>query len=192
MLEQLLQFDQFIFKIIHFEWSNQVFDLVLPILREKLIWIPFYLAIIIWAFFKMSYRSASLFILSIIILVSLADFISSQVIKKTVQRERPCQLAHMPSTDYELVPCGGGFSFPSSHATNHFALAFFLIFSLGKKYRRIHFPLLTWAIMISLSQIYVGLHFPTDVIAGAILGFIMAFLVWQLFKIMILEKNPLY
>lgn len=182
MLESLLEIDHSIFELIHFDWSNQLFDTILPILREKLIWIPFYLSIIIWAFLKMKFRSASLFIITLIILILLTDFVSSTVIKKSVQRERPCHLEMNQETILELVPCGAGFSFPSSHAANHFALAFFLIFSFGKKYRWIRIPLVLWATLISFAQIYVGLHFPTDIIAGAILGIGLAFLSWQLYK----------
>lgn len=182
MLESLLEFDLSIFEMIHFDWSNRLFDAILPILRQKLIWIPFYIGIIVWAFMKLTIRSASFFIISLIILIALTDFVSSSLIKKSVQRQRPCHIQRIQDKVPELVPCGAGFSFPSSHAANHFALAFFLIFSLGKSYKRIKIPLFLWAAIISFAQIYVGLHFPTDIIFGAVLGIVLAYLVWQLYE----------
>jgi len=133
MLEQLFQIDLYIFKIIHSDWSNVVFDNLLPVMREKLIWIPLYIFIIVWAFFRMSFKSACLFIIILISLILITDFVSSTIIKKSVKRERPCQLETGTLSDQKLVPCGAGFSFPSSHAANHFALAFFLILSLGRR-----------------------------------------------------------
>ncbi|MBK8699845.1 MAG: phosphatase PAP2 family protein [Saprospiraceae bacterium] len=70
-----------------------------------------------------------------------------------------------------LVRCGSGYSFTSSHATNHFAIATFLSFSLGTFLRKVRTPLFTWAGVISLAQVYVGVHFPLDVLCGGLLGF---------------------
>jgi len=67
------------------------------------------------------------------------------------------------------VPCGSGYSFPSAHATNHFAIALFLIFVFHDKWKPILPIALIWAFIISFSQIYVGVHYPIDTMAGAIL-----------------------
>jgi undecaprenyl-diphosphatase len=74
------------------------------------------------------------------------------------------------------VKCGNAYSFTSSHATNHFAIATFLSLTLGKRFKKIKWPLLTWAGMICLAQVYVGVHFPLDVFCGAILGMIIGWL----------------
>jgi undecaprenyl-diphosphatase len=71
------------------------------------------------------------------------------------------------------VRCGSGFSFTSTHATNHFAVATFLIMTLGQSFRNIKLWLWSWASIIAFSQVYVGVHFPLDVIAGGILGIII-------------------
>jgi len=70
----------------------------------------------------------------------------------------------------QLIDCGGGFSFPSSHATNHFAVGVYLINIFIKKFRWYMPFFILWAGIISYSQIYVGVHFPIDVIAGGLLG----------------------
>ena len=69
-----------------------------------------------------------------------------------------------------LVPCGSGYSFPSSHATNHFAAAVFIIFTFVEKRRWLKWSLLAWATSIAFGQVYVGVHYPLDVICGGILG----------------------
>lgn len=77
-------------------------------------------------------------------------------------------------TPVKRVPCSNGFSFTSSHATNHFALGtfFFLLFSFTA-YR---FLFLVWAGVISFAQVYVGVHYPVDVICGALLGILIGFI----------------
>ncbi|MCY1533690.1 PAP2 superfamily protein [compost metagenome] len=85
-------------------------------------------------------------------------------------RIRPCNEVNLIGDIIHRVPCGSGFSFPSSHATNHFAIAVFLICLFYQKWKPI-LPLgLGWAVSISFAQIYVGVHYPVDTFAGAILG----------------------
>ena len=80
-----------------------------------------------------------------------------------------------------LVPCGGGYSFTSSHATNHFAIATFLILTLGLIFKWIKLPLLFWAASIAFGQVYVGVHYPLDIFFGAILGMSVGYFVFLLF-----------
>lgn len=192
MLEQILQVDSQAFEVIHFQWSNSFFDWLMPILREKTTWIPLYLFIIGFSFWRFKLKSASLLIIALFITVGITDFVSSQLIKKAVDRPRPCQVNSFSTNIHELAPCGGGYSFPSSHAANHFGLAVFLLFSFGSIYRWIKFPLLLWATLIAIAQVYVGLHYPADSIGGAVLGSLIAFSVWRLYKNIILQHNPLY
>ena len=69
-----------------------------------------------------------------------------------------------------LVKCGGGYSFTSSHATNHFAMAAFVLVLFGRRYRWLKAPLWFWAFSISYGQVYVGVHYPLDIFGGALLG----------------------
>lgn len=81
-----------------------------------------------------------------------------------------------------LVGCGGGYSFPSSHATNHFALATLLFLSWGRKFRSWRWILLLWAASIAYGQVYVGVHYPLDVSFGALLGATLGLLAYQLYR----------
>ena len=86
---------------------------------------------------------------------------------------RPCNDIIFQDTVELRVDCGGGYSFTSSHATNHFALAMFIIFTLGKKNRWIRWGLILWAGSIAYAQVYVGVHYPLDVFIGSLLGILI-------------------
>jgi len=81
-----------------------------------------------------------------------------------------------------MVHCGSGYSFTSSHATNHFALAVFIFLTLGKLGWYFRWPFILWATIIAYSQVYVGVHFPLDIISGAILGTLIGFILAILFN----------
>jgi undecaprenyl-diphosphatase len=74
----------------------------------------------------------------------------------------------------EIVRCGSGFSFPSSHATNHFGLSAFIIFTLHHKNKWIIPLAIFWAILVCYAQLYVAVHYPIDILCGAILGITIA------------------
>ncbi len=116
-------------------------------------------------------------ILLIIATNGLADFF-----KYGVQRLRPCYDAELSGL-VRLVKtsCGGRFSFFSAHAANTFAIAFFFTFILRSKYRYIGFLLVFWAFLVAYSRIYIGVHFPLDVITGALVGLLFSWLFAKLY-----------
>ena len=173
-MTELLQWDANFFYLINTEWSNAFFDFLLPILRNKYTWFPFYIFLI--SFFIINFKKKGFYVILLLaITVGAADSASSHLIKKTVKRLRPCKVLEQPKDLNLLVRCGSGYSFPSSHAANHFAMAIALILILRKRYKWVKWPLLFWALAISYSQIYVGVHYPLDAITGAILGSLIAF-----------------
>lgn len=168
-METLLYWDEQLFRLINIDWQAGVLDLVMPVLRNKLFWVPFYIVFAAWTTWRFRWKGFVL-ILFMGAAVAISDPVSSQLFKKNIQRLRPCRTSGLEESVHLLVPCGGGYSFTSSHATNHFALAFFLIGTLGRVYRRIRWPLVLWASSIAYAQVYVGVHFPLDVLGGAVLG----------------------
>jgi undecaprenyl-diphosphatase len=169
MLEQLIQFDQNLFFTINHGLSNSFFDWLMPALRNRFFWTPLYLFIII--FFIRNYgKQGWILILFLILTFGFTDFFSSSILKPSVQRLRPCNDPEIKSDVKNLIACGSGFSFPSSHASNHFGLAVFLIVMFYPKWRLILPIGLFWAASISFAQVYVGVHYPVDILAGAILG----------------------
>ena len=169
-LVSILELDQQLFHFLNSGLSNTLFDYLMPALREKLVWLPFYIYLIAFLFVNYKWTTALIFVLSMVLTVSIADYTSSQVIKKNVERLRPCNDPEMKENVSLRVRCGGGYSFTSSHAANHFALVLFFIYTLGRYFRKLRWPLVIWASLISFAQIYVGVHYPLDILFGALLG----------------------
>ncbi|MFH2037257.1 MAG: phosphatase PAP2 family protein [Candidatus Zixiibacteriota bacterium] len=112
--------------------------------------------------------------------LAISDQLSSAVLKPLFERQRPCQFMEV----HLLVKCGSGFSLPSSHAANLFAQAY-LFKGIAPKSTKYLIPL---AIIVALSRVFVGVHFPGDVLIGAALGTIIGVSMASLFK-MIIDKN---
>lgn len=180
-MNDLIAFDYQLFHLINGEWRNAFFDLVLPWWREKVFWVPLYLLMAIWLVRRYG-RPTVYFLLAIALTITIGDQLSSSVIKPAVERLRPCREPALPETATVMVDCGGGYSFPSSHATNHFALAALLFFSWGRRWGRWRWLLWLWAAGVAYAQVYVGVHFPIDVTAGALLGLCIGYGIATLYR----------
>jgi len=169
MIETLRHIDYRLFYFINHDCANDFLDFLCPVLREKLVWLPVY-ALIAWHFFKVYGTRAWWLAVSAAVTIIMSDQLSSAIIKPIFHRLRPCNNPDLAATIRLVIhDCGGGFSFVSSHAANHFALATFLSFIIKKRMKFV--PVLyLWAASIALSQVYVGVHFPADVTAGALVG----------------------
>ena len=161
--------DQEIFFFINHTLHFSLLDKVMPYWRSMYFWLPLYAFFISYLYYNYG-KTISYYLLVLALTVGVADFTSSQIIKKNIKRERPCNDAQISKQVKLLVPCGSGYSFPSSHATNHFAAAVFIIFTFVEKRRWLLWSLLFWASSIAFGQVYVGVHYPSDVLFGAILG----------------------
>jgi undecaprenyl-diphosphatase len=164
MLEHL---DQQLFLFLN-SINSPFWDKIMYALSGKVIWAPLYLAILIYI--GITYKKKFLLILPFIILaVALADQVSVQVFKNVFQRLRPC---HEPALQgmVHLVngECGGLYGFVSSHASNSFNVAFISLMFIKKRWYTI--SIISWAAIIGYSRIYLGVHYPGDVICGALLG----------------------
>lgn len=180
-MSSILQFDESLFHFINGEMHNYVLDIIMPYWREKLLWAPLYLFLVF--FMVMNFKIKGLyFLLFVIAIITISDTLSSQVIKKTYERDRPCNNIYLKKKVNLLVDCGPGYSFTSSHATNHFAIAVFFILTLGRMIKWIKWPFILWAASISFAQVYVGVHFPLDVIVGALLGSFIGFWVSVIYQ----------
>jgi undecaprenyl-diphosphatase len=167
MLAEILELDWLLFKFINNDLSNPLFDFLMPLFREKKFWIPLYLLLAFFIIQKYKYQSIGIFILILITLL-ICDQLSSGFIKNIFLRLRPCNNSDFSDKVRLLVNCGSGYSFPSSHATNHFAFAMFFYRLYLNKW--ILVLGMFWAAIISFAQVYVGVHYPVDVFAGMLLG----------------------
>lgn len=168
--EKLIQWDQSVFMKINGDWNNPLFDAIMPVLRNSLTWAPLYLFVLLLVLFNFKAKGVwwAVFFIST---VALTDMIGTNVFKHAFERWRPCNDPDF-STHVRLLlkQCAGGYSFTSNHAANHFGMAtfFFITFRhLLKKWALIAF---VWAAAICYAQVYVGVHYPSDVLVGALLG----------------------
>ncbi len=181
MIETLKHLDTELFLALN-GLHNSVFDFLMFWASNKLIWIPLYLFFLYLIIKNYQWETLGIFI-AIIVLITLADQLSVHLFKNVFERFRPC---HEPQLEglVHIVngKCGGRFGFISSHAANTFALAVFLIKILGNNYKYFTVSILSWATIISYSRIYLGVHYPGDVIVGAAFGSLLAFIVFFLYN----------
>jgi len=178
-LESVQSFDQSLFVFFNRIATHPFLDLLMPFFRESTFWIPFYLFLIVFVFVNFG-KKGWVWLLFAFITVLLTDQLSSSIIKNWVQRPRPCaDPIFSDQVRLLLDHCSGGYSFTSSHATNHFGVATFLFITLGRYFGKWKYLLFIWAALICYAQVYVGVHYPLDVVFGAFLGFTIGhFVCW--------------
>lgn len=180
MLEYLTEIDKIVFLSINQGLSNPFFDFLMPILRNPYTWAPLYLFILIFAI-KNYKKRGIIMILFFLLSFGLGDMISASVIKPQVMRIRPCNDVPFKEQVKVRVRCGSGYSMPSSHATNHFAMGVFLLMVFRKRWKPIIWLSILWAASISFAQIYVGVHYPGDVLVGTLLGILIGLFTSSIF-----------
>jgi undecaprenyl-diphosphatase len=181
MIEQLISWDKSLLLYLN-GMHTDFWDMVMYWISDKFIWIPFYLFLIYFVIKNYKFRTIDVFV-GIAFLITVSDQVSVQCFKEVFQRLRPCQDPSMqPFVHLVNNECGGLYSFVSSHAANTFALGFFLIQILGNKVKYLTIGIIVWASIVSYSRIYLGVHYPLDVLCGAILGALIGFGIGKTFN----------
>ena len=179
MLDFLDQFDKSVFLYLN-DLNASWMDYVMIFVSGKLSWLPLYIFIIIAVIYKFK-KKAWLALVLVFVTFAATDVISTQVFKKGLKRLRPCHNTEINHTIHQPDGCGGKYGFFSSHASNTFGLAMlcWCLFNRKKKYWRWMF---LWAGVVSYSRIYLGKHYPLDIICGAIFGCLVAYSLFQVVK----------
>lgn len=173
LLDRLLSLDCKWFLKVNTEWISGAGDFIFPILRYPKNWIPLYVFLLCYAIFKFRWKALP-WILFAVTCITLTDQISSHVLKGFFDRLRPCQQPGLREMARLLVDhCPENASFPSSHAVNHFGIATFFFFTLRVYFKQWTWLFFLWAGAICYAQVYVGVHYPGDVLGGAVLGFLL-------------------
>ena len=182
LLHGILRGDYWLFSHINQKWTAPFLDTVFLFVREAEIWAPFYLFLLV--FMTLNFRRKGwIWSLYFGMTVIISDLISSHLIKDyLVYRLRPCGNPLWADSIHFLANyCPVSSSFTSSHACNHFAMAVFMYRTL----RHIS-PwwalVLVWAFLISYAHVYVGVHYPLDVVCGGILGALIGWLTSKVFR----------
>lgn len=165
-MDFLYNIDLAIFYFFNHTISNSICDWFFVLITTQTNWYIAYGVLIYFLLTNFSWEGRAILVLLILTIV-ISDQISSHFLKEVVARLRPCW--ELPDVRL-LVPCGGGKSFPSSHAVNNFAFAVVMSYYF-RRYRAVFYIV---SVFIALSRVYVGVHYPSDVIAGAVIGYLLA------------------
>jgi undecaprenyl-diphosphatase len=157
--------------------NSPFFDRLMWIISGRLTWVPLYLTILTVLTIRYR-RKMYILVLMIAILITASDRLSV-LIKNTVKRPRPCHEQLLEGKVHIVNGrCGGLYGFVSSHASNSFSIALFTLLLIRK--RKFSIAMIIWALLIGYSRIYLGVHYPGDVLFGSLLG---ALIGWGVFRL---------
>lgn len=177
---------------IHFpEWDTELFiiinglhcdwlDPVMKTFSAISVWIPMYLIIAGLMFRGRPVWKGVVALIMLGATFTMADLLSVHLFKNVFERLRPCHVEELKAVIYSLENCGGQYGFISNHAANAFAFAMFTAWFFKNRYFTV--MIFFWAVCVSYSRIYVGKHFPLDVVCGAIFGVICQQMILLLYK----------
>lgn len=179
MLDSLNSLDIVLFRYVNGSLRNPVLDFIMPILTDLNKQRPILIlaaVMLLWMVIK-GKRHTRIAAMLLIVTIAVSDQLSSAVFKHWMERPRPCHVLH---NVHLLVSCGSGYSFPSSHAVNNFAAALLLAF---------FFPHAKWwffgfASLVAFSRVYVGVHYPSDIVGGAVIGMMIAAVIIFLYSVL--------
>ena len=182
-MQEIIHQDREVFLYLN-NLGSSVFDQFWIMVSATWIWVPLYVIFLYLLFKRFRLRN----VLFILVFVALGVTVSDQlagIFKSGIGRLRPC---HDPTLDNLVreVKCGGKFGFYSSHASNTFFIATLMSMLLRKTHRYLPHLLFFWAAVVSYSRIYLGVHFPLDILMGAAMGFLLggffATLCWKVIR----------
>ncbi len=179
MLEKIIYFDQHTFIFLN-SLGSEKFDVLWLLITNQSNWTPFFATLLYFIHKKLGTKQTFILVLFILVLITISDQFTN-LVKDTFQRLRPCSDPKI-NTLIRVVKSSETFSFFSGHAANTMAVATFLYFILKDKFK--YFGLLfLWPLIFAYSRIYLGLHYPSDIICGYISGFILGLLMFKTYQI---------
>lgn len=188
--ERLDQLDKAVFTFIHAKAYASSLDWLMLLLRNQYTWIPLYAFILYWII-RYAQKDAWKFIALSIVCFALTNSITVEVLKPFFARPRPCKTLPIIRDIINVIGCGGENSMPSAHASNHFGLAAFWFLSIRYLKGKTWYWLWLWAFVVCYAQVYVGKHYPGDVLVGAVFGTLVAFPVYKLFQRMVTPSTKI-
>ncbi len=186
-METLLRWDTEVFLALNGHGSP-FWDGFMWVGSNKLIWIPFY-AFLVYLLIRQLKGRVWLSLVLVAGVIAASDQVASGFLKPIVARLRPCHEPTLEGLVDIVYNCGGTYGFVSSHAANAFGLAVFLIVIGTGRWRWL---LLAWATWVALSRVYLGVHYPLDVLCGGLIGSTFALLFGWLHNRYVARVKPLW
>ena len=180
LIEQLEYFDQQLFLFLN-QLHHPALDFIMYWASDKFIWFPFYGLLLFFIIRRYKWDSIPV-ILGIALLVTLTDQTASGFMKPFFERLRPCHNPEIRDQIHMVAGCGGRFGFASSHASNVFGIAMFL-WLLFRRISAYVWLMFIWAAIVSYSRIYLGVHYPADILTGALIGLFFGWLIYFLLEL---------
>ena len=179
--DTILYYDHVAWYYVNYQWRNQVLDFVLPFMRNQWFWAPLYFFLLLFMPYKFR-KTGWLWCLFFLISFVITDQVTASWLKPYFHRLRPCQNPYLSGIIHLIVPCGGIYGFPSSHAANHFSIGIFAAVTTGRYVKWIWPVAVLWAFAVAYAQVYVGVHFPLDVLFGACIGTVTGIITGSIFN----------
>lgn len=176
-MDKIIQWDEQLFLYLNNHRQDSL-DPLIALLSGKLIWLPLY-AFFLFLIIR-QYRNGSIWVLAGVgLAILMADQVASGMMKPFFERLRPCHDPRFEGLVYNYSGCGGMYGFVSSHASNTFALAIYLTLVFRNRIKGFGW-LFLWAALVSYTRVYLGVHFPLDILVGALVGVLCGWLAWFL------------
>lgn len=171
-------------------WHNGYWDTFMYAFSGKWVWVPMYAALVYVLARNLPWRTTLWCLVGVALCITFADQVGASLIRPWAERLRPANPENPISDLVHIVNGyrGGRYGFPSCHAANTFGLAFYLMLVVRRK--ALTGLLVAWALVTCYSRAYLGVHYPGDLLAGALLGLAGAALCYTLFRLVARYKRP--
>ena len=184
MIEIIVKWDEAAFLWLN-SFHSEALDPIVLQLTQTITWIPLYL-LVLYQIYRTDPKNTAWILGGVMLTILLADQVSSGLMKPYFERLRPCHDPRWEGMLHLYGRCGGLYGFVSSHAANTFGLATFLTLKLGKKQKAIAW-LFLYALIVSYTRIYLGVHYPLDLFFGAVVGVLAAYFSW--FCVVVIKRK---